>query len=72
MIRNFKFLKLTKMILIDDYGKTYTVKDVQRFKQHLIEFHSKNGKGDNSLHEENGYWFTVTPEFFQKVMLNEK
>jgi len=54
--------------LIDDHGKPYVVKDLDRFKQHLIDFHSRNGIGDNSLHEENGYWFTVTPEFYELVM----
>lgn len=54
--------------IIDDYGKTYVVHDLERFKQHLVDFHSKNGKGDYSLHEENGYWFTVTPEFYDQVM----
>lgn len=54
--------------LKDDYGKLYKVYDLDRFKQHIIDFHSRNGKGDYSLHEENGYWFTVTPEFYDKVM----
>ncbi len=54
--------------LKDDLGKPYVVKDLDRFKQHLIDFHSINGKGDNSLHEEHGYWFTVTPEFYELVM----
>jgi hypothetical protein len=54
--------------LIDDYGKSYDVIDVDRLQQHLIDFHSINGKGDNSLHEENGYWFTVTPEFYEFVV----
>jgi hypothetical protein len=54
--------------LIDDHGKPYVVKDLDRFKQHLIDFHSRNGIGDDSLHEENGYWFTVTPEFYELVM----
>ncbi len=54
--------------LIDDYGKPYEVIDVDRLQQHLIDFHSRNGIGDDSLHEENGYWFTVTPEFYELVM----
>lgn len=57
--------------LKDDLGKSYVVKDLDRFKQHLIDFHSINGKGDNSLHEENGYWFTVTPEFYELVVESE-
>lgn len=54
--------------LIDDDGKEYVLSDLPRFKQHLIDFHSRNGKGDFSLHEENGYWFTVTPDFFDRIM----
>lgn len=52
----------------DDYGNQYIVEDPARFRQHLIDFHSKNGEGDYSLHEENGYWFTVTPEFYNRIM----
>ena len=54
------------MQLIDDFGKVYTVKDLNAFKQHLVKYHSKNGKGDGSLHEENGYWFTVSVAFFDR------
>ena len=56
------------MQLIDDFGKVYTVKDLNAFNQHLVKYHSMNGKGDGSLHEENGYWFTVSVAFFDSVM----
>lgn len=52
----------------DDFGKNYVIKDLKKFKKHLLDFHSKNGKGDNSIHEENGYWFKVTDRFYKKVM----
>ena len=52
----------------DDYGKEYNVTDLKKFKKHLLDYHSKNGKGDNSLHEENGYWFRVTESFYDKIM----
>ena len=52
----------------DDYGKTYTIPDVQEFKNHIEKYHSYNGKGDESLHEENGYWFRVTDAFYKYVM----
>ena len=35
-----------------------------------MDFHSKNGKGDNSVHEENGYWFKVTDRFYKKGNVN--
>ena len=52
----------------DDYGKDYEVLDVQAFKNHIEKYHSYNGKGDGSLHEENGYWFKISDEFYQKIM----
>ena len=52
----------------DDYGKMYTIPDVQAFKNHIEKYHSYNGKGDGSLHEENGYWFRVTEVFYKYVM----
>ena len=52
----------------DDYGKDYKVLDVQAFKNHIEKYHSYNGKGDGSLHEENGYWFKISEEFYKKIM----
>lgn len=52
----------------DDYGKEFSIPDIKKFKKHLLDFHSKNGKGDNSMHEENGYWFKVTETFYEQVM----
>ena len=52
----------------DDYGKDYKVLDVQAFKNHIEKYHSYNGKGDGSLHEENGYWFKISDEFYKKIM----
>jgi hypothetical protein len=52
----------------DDYGKYYKIEDLSAFKAHLEKFHSINGKGDGSLHEENGYWFRVTEAFYKKAM----
>ena len=46
----------------------YTIPDVQAFKNHIEKYHSYNGKGDESLHEENGYWFRVTDAFYKYVM----
>ncbi len=52
----------------DDYGKDYKILDVQAFKNHIEKYHSYNGKGDGSLHEENGYWFKISEEFYKKIM----
>ena len=58
-------------IIEDDFGKPYEVNDLVRFKKHLEEYHSVKGKGDNSVHEENGYWFTVTATFYDRIMALE-
>ena len=55
-------------IIKDDYGRDYKVLDIEAFKDHLEKYHSNNGKGDGSLHEENGHWFRVTEEFYSYVM----
>ena len=55
-------------VIKDDYGKDYEVKDLNAFKDHIQKYHSVNGRGDGSLHEENGYWFKVTDEFYEYVM----
>lgn len=52
----------------DDFGKEYRIPNLKKFQKHLLDFHSKNGKGDNSIHEENGYWFKVTETFYEQVM----
>jgi hypothetical protein len=55
-------------ILKDDYGNDYEVSNIEVFKKHVQDFHSKHGKGDGSIHEENGYWFRVTEEFYEYLM----
>ena len=44
------------------------IEDLNSFKLHIKKYHSKDGKGDGSLHEENGYWFRVTEKFYNYVM----
>jgi len=55
------------LIIIDNSGRKYEVKDPQGFFDHLIDYHSTNNIGNHSTHEENGYYFTVTEELFTKV-----
>ena len=52
----------------DDYGKKYKILNLQEFKNHLQKYHSINGKGDDSLHEDYGYFFKVTREFYSYIM----
>ena len=55
------------LIVKADDGREYHVDDPNQFYQHLIDFHSDNSIGNNSVHEENGYYFTVTPLFYDIV-----
>ena len=52
----------------DDNGNDYEILDIESFKNHIEKYHSSDGKGDGSLHEENGFWFRVSDEFYKKVM----
>ena len=54
--------------LVDIYVNECHVQDIQAFKEHIIKYHTYNGEPDGSIHEENGYWFKVTDEFYKKVM----
>ena len=63
------------LILTDDSSREYIVKDPKRLYDHLIEYHATNEKADHSVHEENGFYFTVTEDLFKKVenfVLNNK
>tara|TARA_B100000965_G_scaffold88649_1_gene71974 strand:- start:516 stop:698 length:183 start_codon:yes stop_codon:yes gene_type:complete len=57
-----------KKIIKDDFGNDYEIKNLNSFINHLSSYHTKNGLGDNSIHEENGRYFTVTEEFYKKVL----
>ncbi len=56
------------MIIKDNKGKEYHIPDLEEFKNHIINFHTRNGEADYSLHEENGRYFTVTPSFLKKIL----
>ena len=58
---------MKKIIIQDDYGKNYVIEDLIEFKNHIKNFHSINGEGDNSLHEEKGRFFTVTKKFYNQI-----
>ena len=59
---------MEKIIIKDYYGENYQIDDLERFKNHIIDYHSINGKGDNSLHEENGKYFKITDEFIKIIL----
>ena len=58
---------MNDLILTDNGSREYIVKDPRRLYNHLIEYHATNEKADHSVHEENGFYFTVTEELFNKV-----
>ena len=58
---------MNELTLIDNSSREYIVKDPRRLYNHLIEYHTTNEKADHSVHEENGFYFTVTEGLFKKV-----
>ena len=55
----------------DIYGKDYIVRNIDSFIEHIEKFHTLNGLPDNSIHEENGYYFKIDDRFF-KILINLK
>ena len=51
----------------DIYGKVYQIPDMVSFLEHIERFHTFNGIPDNSIHEENGYFFRIDKEFFSNI-----
>jgi len=58
---------MNELTLTDNSSREYIVKDPRRLYNHLIEYQTTNEKADHSVHEENGFYFTVTEELFKKV-----
>ena len=58
---------MKKIYIKDDNGDDFLIENVEEFKKHIIKYHSHNNKGDNSIHEEKGRFFTVTKEFYKLV-----
>ena len=66
---------MNELILTDNSSREYIVKDPKRLYNHLIEYHTTNKTADHSVHEENGFYFTVTEDLIKKVknfVLNNK
>tara|TARA_B100001093_G_C26462022_1_gene856867 strand:+ start:450 stop:638 length:189 start_codon:yes stop_codon:yes gene_type:complete len=51
----------------DIYGKNYNIPDLGLFKNHIKNFHTVNGYPDNSIHEENGYYFKIDERFYNSI-----
>ena len=57
-----------EFIIKDDNGKVYHPKNLKKFKDHIIKYHTFRGEGDNSLHVEEGRFFTITKSFLKDLM----
>lgn len=49
----------------DMYGKKYLISNIDNLKKHILNYHTVNGEPDNSIHEENGYYFKVDSDFMK-------
>ena len=58
---------MNELILTDHSSREYIVKDPKRFYNHLIKYHTVDKIADHSVHEENGFYFTVTEDLYKKV-----
>ena len=50
-------------IIRDDNGKDFTINNLIKFYNHILEFHSHG----ISIHEEDGHYFTVNEKFRKKI-----
>ena len=54
---------MTELLIKDNRGNDYTIKDLNSFYQHILEYHTSG----TSIHEENGHYFTVDDDFRSKI-----
>tara|TARA_B100001113_G_scaffold241668_1_gene198752 strand:- start:2142 stop:2318 length:177 start_codon:yes stop_codon:yes gene_type:complete len=55
------------MIINDIYGNPFKIKDIKNFKYHIKKYHAIDGIPDNSLHEEEGFYFRVDEKFYNQL-----
>ena len=60
---------MNKQLIVKDLeGRFYEVPNIDHFMTHLKDFHTDaNGVGNNTIHEENGYYFRVSPAFYEDL-----
>ena len=51
----------------DIYGKDYEISNLVLFKKHIMNFHTNAGIPDNTIHEENGFYFKIDEKFLKKM-----
>lgn len=59
---------MEKKILKDLNGRYYEVPNFNSFMDHITTYHTQNGQGDGSIHEEKGYYFKITAEYYQQLL----
>ena len=57
-----------EFVIKDDNGRIYHPDNLNEFKNHIKKYHTINGVGDNSLHIEDGRFFTVSKTFYKNLM----
>ncbi len=55
------------MIIKDLNGRDYKIPNLIEFKNHILKYHTSKSKPDGSIHEENGYYFRVDKNLFNKL-----
>ena len=61
-------MKHSPLILIDNNGEKYEVKDPVRFRKHIFLEHSTG----TSIHEEEGHYFTVDDDFRKLILMKHE
>jgi len=57
-----------EFVIKDDNGRIYHPENLNEFKNHIKKYHTIDGVGDNSLHIEDGRFFTVTKIFYRNLI----
>ena len=52
-----------EFVIKDDNGRIYHPENLNEFKNHIKKYHTIDGNPDNSIHEENGYYFKIDNDF---------
>ena len=58
---------MKKIYIKDDNGDDFLIENIEEFKKHIIQFHSHNNQGDNSIHEESGRYITITKKLYNFI-----
>ena len=57
-----------EFVIKDDNGRIFHPENLNEFKNHIKKYHTVNGACDNSLHIEDGRFFTVTKTFYKNLI----